>query len=183
MIDTTTGRQHTLALFIDFENLALGVRDEGAKLDMRLVMNRLVEKGRVIVRRAYCDWTRWSEYKNKLHELAVDLIKRLESLANINAGRGGRRMSEAQARQNPFTIDQCFGTPQRHHPNFGLAITGWFIDAGAGRKIRAQVWRILGHNSHVARNGAGGKGVGTCDPHFIVGTYLCVHKIWPRIQI
>ncbi|MFC1707701.1 NYN domain-containing protein [Planctomycetota bacterium] len=67
--------QQTLALFIDFENLALGVRDEGAKLNMRLILDRLVEKGKVLVKRAYCDWTRFSEYKQRLQELGIDLIE------------------------------------------------------------------------------------------------------------
>jgi len=65
----------TLALFCDFENLVLGVRDGGAKLDMALVMERLLDKGRIIVKRAYCDWTRYGEYRNRLHELAIDLTE------------------------------------------------------------------------------------------------------------
>jgi uncharacterized protein (TIGR00288 family) len=75
MDQTPTTSEQTLALFVDFENLALGVRDEGRKLDMGLILERLLDKGRVIVKRAYCDWTRFKDYRTKFHELAIDLIE------------------------------------------------------------------------------------------------------------
>lgn len=68
------GGEKTLALFIDYENLALGVTG-GRRLDMKLIHERLLEKGRVIAKRAYCDWGRFKEEKKKLHELAIDLIE------------------------------------------------------------------------------------------------------------
>ncbi len=71
--------EHTLAVFIDFENLALGF-DQGSgkgshKFDIDLVLDRLVEKGKIVVKRAYCDWSRFAEYKRQLHESAVELIE------------------------------------------------------------------------------------------------------------
>lgn len=65
---------NTLAVFIDFENLALGLR-RGQKFSMRLVLERLVEKGKVVAKKAYADWSRYAAYKNELHELAIDLIE------------------------------------------------------------------------------------------------------------
>jgi len=64
-----------LALFIDFENIALGVRDaQYKKFDINLVLQRLIEKGRIVYKKAYADWTRYSEYKREFHEAAIELI-------------------------------------------------------------------------------------------------------------
>jgi uncharacterized protein (TIGR00288 family) len=64
----------TIAAFIDLENVAIGVRDARYKaFDFELVLKRLVEKGNVVVRRAYADWTRWVDYKRPLHEAGVEL--------------------------------------------------------------------------------------------------------------
>src|SRR3990167_6225576 len=64
----------TIAVFIDLENVAIGVRDARYKaFDFELVLKRLVEKGNVVVRRAYADWTRWVDYKRPLHEAGVEL--------------------------------------------------------------------------------------------------------------
>jgi uncharacterized protein (TIGR00288 family) len=71
-----TDSERTLALFIDFENLALGVREaKFKKFDIHLVLERLVEKGKIIAKRAYADWERYSEYKRSLHEAAIELIE------------------------------------------------------------------------------------------------------------
>jgi uncharacterized protein (TIGR00288 family) len=65
---------HTIAVFIDLENVAIGVRDARYKaFDFELVLKRLVEKGNVVVRRAYADWTRFADYKRSLHENGVEL--------------------------------------------------------------------------------------------------------------
>ena len=64
-----------LSLFIDFENIALGVRDaQYKKFDIHLVLQRLFEKGRIVFKKAYADWTRYSEYKREFHEAAIELI-------------------------------------------------------------------------------------------------------------
>jgi uncharacterized LabA/DUF88 family protein len=64
-----------LSLFIDFENIALGVRDaQYKKFDINLVLQRLIEKGRIVYKKAYADWTRYQEYKREFHEAAIELI-------------------------------------------------------------------------------------------------------------
>jgi uncharacterized protein (TIGR00288 family) len=68
--------EHTLAVFIDFENLALGFRGKRDKrFEIRKVLERLVEKGKLIVKKAYADWADYSEYKKPLHEAAIELIE------------------------------------------------------------------------------------------------------------
>ena len=65
-----------LALFCDFENIALGVRDsQYADFDMRLVVQKLLVKGSIVVKKAYCDWERYKTYKKAMHEAAFELIE------------------------------------------------------------------------------------------------------------
>ncbi|OGV78500.1 MAG: NYN domain-containing protein [Lentisphaerae bacterium RIFOXYB12_FULL_65_16] len=65
-----------MALFCDFENVALGVRDaKFAKFDMKRVLERLLLKGSIVVKKAYCDWERYREFKAGMHEAAFELIE------------------------------------------------------------------------------------------------------------
>lgn len=68
--------EHTLAVFIDFENLALGFKGKrDRRFEIRKVLERLVEKGKLIVKKAYADWADYAEYKKPLHEAAIELIE------------------------------------------------------------------------------------------------------------
>src|SRR5437016_14608503 len=65
-----------MALFCDFENVALGVRDaKYAKFDINKVLERLLLKGSIVVKKAYCDWEGKKELKSKMNEASSDLIK------------------------------------------------------------------------------------------------------------
>lgn len=65
----------SLALFCDFENIALGVRDaKYAKFDINAVLERLLVKGSIVVKKAYCDWGRYDTFKPAMHEAAFELI-------------------------------------------------------------------------------------------------------------
>ncbi|OGA51902.1 MAG: NYN domain-containing protein [Betaproteobacteria bacterium RIFCSPLOWO2_12_FULL_62_58] len=65
-----------MALFCDFENVALGVRDaKYAKFDVGKVLERLLLKGNIVVKKAYCDWERYKEFKAAMHEAAFELIE------------------------------------------------------------------------------------------------------------
>ena len=67
---------NNLALFCDFENVALGVRDEKfPKFDISLVLERLLLKGNVVVKKAYCDWERYEGFKAEMHDAAFELIE------------------------------------------------------------------------------------------------------------
>ena len=70
-----TDRQHQLAVFIDFENIALGLRDGNAPFDVQRILDRLLEKGKVIVKVAYADWNRFRDYTQDLHENGIELIE------------------------------------------------------------------------------------------------------------
>ena len=65
-----------MALFCDFENIALGVRDaKYAQFDIKKVLERLLLKGSIVVKKAYCDWERYKEFKTTMHEAAFELIE------------------------------------------------------------------------------------------------------------
>jgi uncharacterized protein (TIGR00288 family) len=75
VLPTRPTTEQRIALFIDFENIALGVRDaQYKKFDINLVLQRLIEKGRIVFKKAYADWTRYSDYKREFHEAAIELI-------------------------------------------------------------------------------------------------------------
>src|SRR6185369_6687559 len=64
-----------IALFCDFENIALGVRDAHyPQLDIDLVIERVLLKGSIVVRKAYCDWTRYKDFKVGMHQAGFELI-------------------------------------------------------------------------------------------------------------
>lgn len=64
-----------LALYCDFENIALGVRDARyARFDIQEVLERLLVKGNIVVKKAYCDWERYKDFKRDMHEASFELI-------------------------------------------------------------------------------------------------------------
>src|SRR5438105_14751551 len=67
--------ERSLAIFIDFENLALGFQGRRDRFDIARVLARLVEKGKVVAKKAYADWNRFSNYTSHLHEAAIELIE------------------------------------------------------------------------------------------------------------
>lgn len=65
-----------LALYCDFENIALGVRDANyARFEIEKVLERLLVKGNIVVKKAYCDWDRYKAFKAPMHEAAFELIE------------------------------------------------------------------------------------------------------------
>jgi uncharacterized LabA/DUF88 family protein len=65
-----------MALFCDFENIALGVRDSKyAEFDISKVLERLLLKGGIVVKKAYCDWDRYKEFKAVMHQASFELIE------------------------------------------------------------------------------------------------------------
>lgn len=65
----------SLAVLVDFENLALGFKNRNDRFDIQRVLQRLVEKGKIISKKAYADWSRFADYKRELHEAGLELIE------------------------------------------------------------------------------------------------------------
>lgn len=73
---STKPTTRNMAVFCDFENIALGVRDaKFARFDMQKVLERLLLKGNIVVKKAYCDWDRYKEFKAPMHEASFELIE------------------------------------------------------------------------------------------------------------
>ena len=73
---TTRDNSATLAVFLDLENIALGAREaHHPPVDIKKVLERLLLKGQIVVKKAYCDFERYKEFKRGLHEAAFELIE------------------------------------------------------------------------------------------------------------
>ena len=73
---TLAAETRNMALFCDFENIALGVRDaDYDKFDIGKILERLLLKGNIVVKKAYCDWARYKEFKASMHEASFELIE------------------------------------------------------------------------------------------------------------
>jgi uncharacterized protein (TIGR00288 family) len=74
-MNENTGTRN-MAVYCDFENVALGVRDaKYAAFDIQKVLERLLLKGNIVVKKAYCDWDRYKEFKPAMHEATFELIE------------------------------------------------------------------------------------------------------------
>ncbi len=75
-MNSSADKERNLAIFIDLENLALGFEHQkkGA-FSIQKVLERLLEKGKIIVKKAYADWSRFPEYSKPFHESAIELIE------------------------------------------------------------------------------------------------------------
>jgi uncharacterized protein (TIGR00288 family) len=73
---TLQSETKNMALYCDFENIALGVRDANyARFDISKVIERLLLKGNIVVKKAYCDWGRYKEFRAVMHEASFELIE------------------------------------------------------------------------------------------------------------
>ena len=90
-----------IALFIDFENIAIGVIDaKYKKFEIDLLLERLLEKGKIVAKRAYCDWDKFPDYKRELHEAAIELIE--------IPGRSYSGKNSADIRMAVDAMDMCY---------------------------------------------------------------------------
>jgi uncharacterized protein (TIGR00288 family) len=106
--------EHTLAMFVDFENLAIGLRDRPrGRFEIDKVLGRLVEKGKVIVKKAYADWSSYADYKADLHEHGLELIE--------IPRRGHAGKNSADIRLCVDAMDLCYS---KHHIDTFAILSG-----------------------------------------------------------
>jgi uncharacterized protein (TIGR00288 family) len=105
----TGAEEANLALFCDFENIALGVRDARyAQFDITKVLERLLLKGSIVVKKAYCDWERYKEFKAGMHQAGFELIE----IPHVK--QSGK--NSADIRMVVDALDLCYTKP--HVDNF-----------------------------------------------------------------
>lgn len=124
----------SLALFCDFENIALGVRDTKLdRFDINVVLERLLLKGSIVVKKAYCDWDRYKEFKGAMHEAAFELIE----IPHV-------RMSgknSADIRMVVDALDLCY---TKEHINTFVIISGDSDFSPLVSKLRENAKTVIG---------------------------------------
>jgi len=125
---------NNLALFCDFENVALGVQDaKYADFDINKVLERLLVKGSIVVKKAYCDWERYRNYKKVMHEAAFELI----DIPHV-------RMSgknSADIRMVVDALDLCY---TKEHVNTFVIISGDSDFSPLVSKLRENAKTVIG---------------------------------------
>jgi len=123
-----------IAVFVDFENLALGVKDlKGADFQIELIIKRLLEKGRIVYKRAYCDWGQYSKLGREFHKLGIEMV-------DIPRSRVSGKNS-ADIRMVVDAIDLCYS--KTHIDVFAL-LTGDSDFSPLVSKLKENNKRVLG---------------------------------------
>ena len=127
--------EQRLALFIDFENIAIGVRDAHyRKFDVNLVLERLLDKGKLLVKKAYADWSRYSDYKRSFHEAAIELIEVPQKSV------GGKNSADIR-----LVVDAMDMSFQKEHINcFVVASGDSRLLARSSRKLKENNKYVIG---------------------------------------
>lgn len=130
----TTGDRADLAVFIDFENIALGLRDRADQtFDVQKVLERLLEKGTIIVKRAYADWSRFTSYTRAFHEAAIELTEIPK--------RGASGKNSADIRLCVDAMDLCYA---KDHIDTYVILSGDSDFSPLVSKLRENGKRVIG---------------------------------------
>ena len=139
-----------LALFCDFENIALGVRDARyAKFDINRVLERLLVKGSIIVKKSYCDWGRYKDFKAVMHEANFELI----DIPHVR--QSGK--NSADIRMVVDALDLCY---TKSHVNTFVIISGDSDFSPLVSKLRENAKTVIGVG---VKNSTSDLLIGTCD--------------------
>jgi uncharacterized protein (TIGR00288 family) len=124
----------SMALFCDFENIALGVRDaQYEKFDIKPVLERLLLKGSIVVKKAYCDWERYKSFKAAMHEANFELIE----IPHVR--QSGK--NSADIRMVVDALDLCY---TKAHVNTFVIISGDSDFSPLVSKLRENAKRVIG---------------------------------------
>jgi len=124
----------SMALFCDFENVALGVRDaKYEKFDIKLVLERLLLKGSIVVKKAYCDWERYKSFKGTMHEANFELIE----IPHVR--QSGK--NSADIRLVVDALDLCY---TKSHVNTFVIISGDSDFSPLVSKLRENAKQVIG---------------------------------------
>jgi uncharacterized protein (TIGR00288 family) len=126
--------EKSLAVFCDFENVALGVRDaQYAKFNINKILERLLVKGSIVVKKAYCDWERYKDFKATMHEAAFELI----DIPHVR--QSGK--NSADIRMVVDALDLCY---TKSHVNMFVIISGDSDFSPLVSKLRENAKTVIG---------------------------------------
>ena len=124
----------SMAVFCDFENVALGVRDANyEKFDIKPVLERLLLKGSIVVKKAYCDWDRYKGFKSTMHEANFELIE----IPHVR--QSGK--NSADIRLVVDALDLCY---TKSHVNNFVIISGDSDFSPLVSKLRENAKQVIG---------------------------------------
>jgi uncharacterized protein (TIGR00288 family) len=126
-------QESNLALYIDFDNIALGLRDARQRFDIQLLLQRLLDKGKVIVKRAYADWEHHKDYMTPLHEAGIELIE-------IPA----RRLTGKNSADIRLVVDAMDLCHSKHHVDTFVIVSGDSDFSPLVAKLRENDKRVVG---------------------------------------
>ncbi|MDX3906922.1 MAG: NYN domain-containing protein [Pigmentiphaga sp.] len=130
----TSPENVSMALFCDFENVALGVRDaKYERFDIKLVLERLLLKGSIVVKKAYCDWERYKGFKSAMHEANFELIE----IPHVR--QSGK--NSADIRLVVDALDLCY---TKSHVNTFVIISGDSDFSPLVSKLRENAKQVIG---------------------------------------
>jgi len=140
----------SMAWFCDFENVALGVRDaKYEKFDIKKVLERLLLKGSIVVKKAYCDWDRYKDFKRPLHEEAFELIE----VPHVR--QGGK--NSADIRMVVDALDLCY---TKQHVDTFVILSGDSDFSPLVSKLRENAKTVIGLG---VRNSSSDLFINNCD--------------------
>ncbi len=123
-----------IAVFVDYENLALGVRDmKGGDFQIQLILKRLLEKGRIVFKRAYCDW---SSYRDQVREFHAQGIEMIDIPRSKMSGK-----NSADIHMVVDALDLCYS---KQHIDFFALLTGDSDFSPLVSKLKENDKRVLG---------------------------------------
>jgi uncharacterized protein (TIGR00288 family) len=132
--ETTLRDELTTAVFVDFENLALGVeQDKKGRFEIELVLKRLLERGRIVFKRAYCDWTRFQNFMREFHMQGFEMIDIPRS--NVSG------KNSADIRMVVDAVDLCYS---KSHIDTFVLVTGDSDFSPLVSKLKENNKRVVG---------------------------------------
>ena len=149
-IEEAMSEEPLIAVFVDYENLALGARDSKWRhLNIELILRRLLEKGRIVYKRAYCDW---SQYRNDVREFHSKGIELIDIPRSKMSGK-----NSADIRMVVDALDLCYS---KEHIEIFALLTGDSDFSPLVSKLKENHKRVIGCG---VKNSTSGLLMGSCD--------------------
>ncbi|MDP2325602.1 MAG: NYN domain-containing protein [Gammaproteobacteria bacterium] len=161
--DSLRSSEVAIAVFVDFENLALGVQDTKAgRFDIELVLKRLLEKGRIVGKRAYCDWTRYRQFMMEFHKQGFEMIDIPQTKMS------GK--NSADIRMVVDALDMCYS---KSHIDTFVLLTGDSDFSPLVSKLKENDKRVIGCG---VRNSTSDLLASSCDEFIFYDDLITVSK-------
>ena len=152
-----------IAVYVDFENLALGVQDTKAgRFEIEIVLKRILEKGRIVAKRAYCDWSRYRQFMQEFHRQGFEMIDIPQTKVS------GK--NSADIRMVVDALDMCYA---KSHIDTFVLLTGDSDFSPLASKLKENDKRVIGCG---VRNSTSDLLASNCDEFIFYDDLIAVSK-------